>query len=197
MTKVTVFAFLLLMTGAASAQERDLQLSTRILKQSYCLDRSAATTMLLLSLELTYTNVGDNRLILYKGSNQISYVRAALSEKDLTIGKYEVDMSTTWVSSGSGEVSDVGSVPDSRFAILKPGGSFKIVGETRIIDSDKVLVAGEHVLQVVTSTWEGSSEQARKLRNRWLRTGDFWYANTSSLPMRFRVEQSPKLKKCS
>jgi hypothetical protein len=198
MKSICLLALLLLTCNGAYGNEKDndLQLSTKILKQSYCKDKDSDTTMLLLNLELTYTNVGQQPIILYKGSDQISYVRVARNQEELSSKKYEVDMSVTWVTSGNGDVPNIGSVPDSRFVVLKLGASFKVNGETRIIDSDKLLPVGEHVLQVIVSTWQGSREQAERLRNKWAKTGYFWYGNTFSLPMQFRVESNPKLKRC-
>lgn len=193
-----VLELLLLTSGGAYGREKDheLQLSTKILKQNYCKDKDSDTIMLLFKLELTYINVGQQPIILYKGSDLISYVRAARNQEELSAGKYEVDLSVTWVTSGSGDVPDTGRVPDSRFVVLKPGASFKAAGETRIFDSNKLLPAGEHVLQVIVSTWQGSREQAEKLRSKWAKRGYFWYGNAFSLPMLLTVEDNPKLKGC-
>jgi hypothetical protein len=196
MKSIFLLALLLLPSGGAygSEKDHDLQLSSKILKQSYCKDSD--TIMSLLKLELTYTNVGQQPIILYKGSDLISYVRSARSREELSAGKYEVDMSITWVTSGNGAVPNTGRVPDSRFVVLKPGASFKVAGDARIIDSDKLLPAGKHVLQVIVSTWQGSREQAERLRNKWAKTGYFWYGNTFSLPMQITIESNPKLKSC-
>lgn len=187
--------FLLLLTSAginADQKEHDLLLATSVLKQSYCKDENSGTVMLLLRLQLRYTNVGRGTVILYKGSDLISYVRVARNREALSANNYEVDMSVTWVTSGDGSVPNTGRTPDSRFVVLKPGAAYKAVGETRIIGSDS-LAAGEHAMQVIVSTWQGSGEQAERLRGKWRKVGYFWYGNTFPKPMLLAVESSPKM----
>lgn len=196
--KIMFVLFLILLTSAginAEQKEHDLQLSTNILKQSYCKDENSGTIMLLLRLHLRYTNVGRGTVILYKGSDLISYVRVARNREALSAKNYEVDMSVTWVTSGDGNVPNTGRTPDSRFVVLKPGAAYKAVGETRIIDSN-ALAAGERAIQVIVSTWHGSGEQAEKLRGKWRKAWHFWYGNTFSEPMLLAVESSPKMGRC-
>jgi hypothetical protein len=183
---------------SVKAQANDLQLSTEIIHKRYCvgggeLKDEAALQM---KLRLTYTNKGQRPLILQKGSNLINWVLVSRTPEDLLAKRHEYEMGVTWVTSGSGDVTEDGAEPSTRFIILQPGGKYVIEGRTWIDDWNKYLSAGQHVLQVIVPTWSGTKEQADKLRSKWERTGLLWFGNASSEPMKFTIDKAPKTEQC-
>jgi hypothetical protein len=186
-----------------------LKLETEVIKRLYCAgegmclrncpEGEGAITrdlQLIMNLRLIYTNTGERPLILQKGSDLIEYITVSRSLQDLAVKKYEVDMSVSWYSSGSGDVLERGTVPSSQFVLLRPGEKYGTEGEVRIIDYARFLGEGEHVLQIVVPTWTGTREQAERLQRKWERTGVLWFKNSFSEPMAFTVEKKAKIVIC-
>jgi hypothetical protein len=194
---LVLFISLAFTAGAYGRDEAEnLRLAAAISGQSYCLDRGSGNIMMKLKFQLKYTNVGRQPLLLYKGSKSVSYIRAARTVEDLTAEKFSIDYSITWVSSDAGDVPNTGSRLDSRFVVLKPGESWEAasLGELRLT-INKAL-AGEHVFQVVISTWGGSTEQAVKLRAKWKEAGYLWVGDVFSVPAPLTITIPQKLNGC-
>jgi hypothetical protein len=175
------------------AQGHSLQLEANLISQKFCVENDAYIYRL--NLELIYTNVGAQSLILDKGSNLISYVRVARNEADFTQKKFEVDMSISWYAAG-GSLADAGNEPDERFKVLKPGKSFKTYGKTSIIRTEAPLAAGEHVLQVIIPTWNDTEKAYEKLKARWRKTGELWAKTAFSIPVKLLIKENQKGTKC-
>src|SRR5947208_5398243 len=94
------------------AQDNPLQLEATVIGRKFCIENDAYVYRL--NFELKYTNVGTQPLILDKGANLISYVRVARNEDDFREKKFEVDMSISWYSTGSG-LADAGNEPGEGF----------------------------------------------------------------------------------
>jgi hypothetical protein len=176
----------------AQTQASNLQLETKLTEQKICIENHLYVYRL--SFELIYTNMGTKTLILYKGSNSISYVRVARHETDLAEKKYEIDMSVSWYTSGRGS-TDAGYAPDERFKVLKPGKSFKTYGKSSIL-TETPLAAGEHIMQIIIPTWDDTEQQYQTLKARWHKTGELWARNAFSIPTKLLIEENRKLKKC-
>src|SRR3954451_13943858 len=73
----------------ADSNSPSLKLTTKIIEQKYCDNDYSDMAMLSLSLQLTYTNVGQRPLILYKDSNLIYYVLVGSNERNLRHKQYE------------------------------------------------------------------------------------------------------------
>jgi hypothetical protein len=190
---ILIVALALSATALGQPQRTDLKLETKLIRQGYCVS-PGPTHNLRLELEIKYTNTGEKLLILYKGSIFISHVRVAHSQDDLDQKKYESNHSITWVTSGSGNVPDMGSIPNEHFTVLKPGKSFKAYGETRIL-TDSPLAEGNHLLQVIIPTWNGTEDYAKRLKSKWQSIGHLWLGNAISVPMSFTFS-GQKPKKC-
>jgi len=194
--EIAVWALLMVLPFSAATRRQPrqdgLKLETVLVKQQYC--NSGDVHVLLFELKLKFTNTGNVTLILYKGSNLVSYVRVARNQQELEQKRYEISQSTTWVSSGPEGLPDVGQAPDARFAVLKAGQSFTMPAEARI-PSLNLLATGEHVLQVIVPTWKGTPAQAEGLKRRWEWVGELWIGNAFSTAMPF-VFGPEKAKKC-
>lgn len=146
---ITITLLLLLWSSVGHAQSNNLRLETELKEQNYCFD--AKGEMYRIFLTLTYTNLGSEPIILYKGSNLISYLDIAQNQKDLEKKKYEAgSMSITWVTSGS-DFSEVGDIPDERFVVLKLGEHFET--QSGMLSLKAPLTPGEHILRVIIPTW--------------------------------------------
>ena len=182
----------------ADSNSSNLKLTTKIIEQKYCGSGYSDMAMLKLSLQLTYTNVGQQPLILYKGSNLIYYVLVGSNEQNLRNKQYEMNMHVGWITSGI--KLNEGSRPSKEFIVLNPNESYQTGGDVSIpIDIDETtqfLKSGEHVLQVVTETWPSDEAQFDKLKKKWNDTGFLWGKNITSEPMVFSVEKRPHIVEC-
>lgn len=173
-------AAILLMSATASfGQERGLQLTTRILSQQACAI-NASTDALQLTLHLRYTNLGNRKLILYKGNRLFYQVFISRSLEEAGARKLELRTSHSRFYDEQLERIEAAS-PGSAFTTLSPGASYEtkqmIVipvareGEGRV---NVNVPAGEHLLQLWVSTWYESQKLAESLRERWRARGHLW-----------------------
>ena len=178
---------------SAAAQPRSpLELNTKIVGQRRCaLDR--ATDMLHLRLQLRYTNVGDEKVILYSGYRlfyQTSVRRAAGGA-----ARDELYMTSAWYFDEHVEKIEA-DAPGKVFRILSPGGAYSTeitvslpVSRTdSSVAAGRTIAPGEHVLRLTTSTWYESKALADKLRERWRRNGLLWANPITSSPLDLKVE---------
>lgn len=190
-------------TEAKSPQQKSpLQFTTSIISQRYCAGDEDLDS-LQLELRLCYTNIGQQPLILYKGSNNISRVMVGPGGEEAAAGRFEVNGSVTNVTDGS-RIEIKGSAPGEMFIVLPPGSSYNAEAEVSVIvardNVSKVagaVTAGEYVLQVEVPTWTESDDLAKKLRRRWRQSGFLWYDPVTSMPMSFRVEKQRSVVNCS
>ena len=174
-------AFLLLSLSCATcfAQDRDLQLTTSIINQQACA-MNAGVDALSLTLQLRYTNVGHRKLILYKGSQLFYQVFVSRSKEEAAARKYELRTSHARYYDVQPE-KIAGDSPTSVFTVLSPGASY----ETKQVivlsvaregggQMNVSIAAGEHVLNLIASTWYESKKLAQDLRERWKPRGFLW-----------------------
>jgi hypothetical protein len=189
-----VLLLLIFLPGAVAleAKAQDLELTTRVLSLRLCSD-GPDVFMIRANLRLRYTNVGKQTLIVPKG-NLTTYWRIAPNEDRLLAASWNHFF---WVISGNGDMPNLGSKPDSRFCTLKPGASCEIESTDLHLPATKQLPAGNYLLQIVVPVWNGSNEQAYKLREKWKRYGFVWLDAVTSKPMTFTIEDKVKLPACS
>src|SRR5262245_33308299 len=94
--------FLLAYGEEASAQtKRQLELKTEILEKKFCVlelsDEGVGS--LRLKLRLTFTNISDQPIILYRLSRNIVYTRVSKTIEDLQAKRFEQDSSSDVISS--------------------------------------------------------------------------------------------------
>lgn len=185
-----------------SEHKDSLQLTTSITKQKYCTG-DAELDSLRLVLRLNFTNIGQQNLILYKGSNLVSKLMISQNLKDLSDRRFEVYASLTQVAEESNEKVG-GPVPNKSFIILPSGATYKTEAIISIFavrgnasGITGAVAAGEHFLQLEVPTWPASNELAKKSRSLWQRSGCLWYEPTISVPMAFKVEKERAVVDCS
>jgi hypothetical protein len=175
-----------------------LQLTTQIVSERYCA-ADPDLAILRLSLRLIYTNIGQQSLILYKTSNKIVRLMVSRSKNEALMKQYEDSAHILYVDSIKLQTY-TRSALDKIFVIIKSGESYEIEGEVTIgvrrDNSNKPVVAGEHVLQVVIPTWPGTPYQAKRLSNRWNKKGNLWVDTITSEPMVFEVKKEPLIENC-
>lgn len=194
MKRYSFFLTILLFIGgfAFEVKAQELELTTKLISKRYCATDPDIFLMHVI-LQLRYTNVGKQTLIVPKG-DLITYSRIGRSAEEIvTKGWWHA----YWISSGNGDMPNLGSKPDWRFCVLKPGESCEIESSNLNIIERKRLDAGEHLLQVIVPVWNGTDKQAYKLRDRWKKFGFVWLDAVTSKPMTFLVEEEPKMVDCS
>lgn len=188
-------------TALQEKQQPPLRLAVDIVDQNYC-PGDADLDGLRINVRLTYTNVSDRRLILYKGSNLVSRIMIGENLANIGAGQFKVDSSLTQLTTEGGKCFK-GSVPSSCFAVLQPGTSYEVratVGVFALRDDTREIAgavkSGEHVLQLEVSTWPNSKLLAEELGRRWQRSGCLWYESVRGAPIQFTVEKQRKVVDC-
>ncbi len=185
--------------------QTSLELATSIVRQRYCESSDpAGDNTLILDLRLHYKNIGQQDVILFKGSNIAYREMVSNSDQEAARMHYILDMSLTVVVEGEPEIVR-DPVPDKNFVILPPGASFETMASTGGIiflkrsDEEKTADAfgtGEYVLQVQVSTFPYPQSLENELRQRWKASGELWASGITSRPMTFKVEKDRRAVDC-
>ena len=183
-------------------QESPLQVTINIMAAEYC-SADSELDGLRMKVRLTYTNRGNQQLILYKGIPLVSRIIISQKSADAAAKRFEVNSSLTQLTTEASKCYQ-GAPPNRCFVFIPPNGSFEaetVIG-TFVVRGDAREIAGavksgNHILQVELITWHESDEMAKKLRARWLRYGLLWYEPIISAPVSFAVQQQRNVKDCS
>lgn len=176
-----------------------LQLTTNIVNQYY----EGNFAFLRWTLRLTYTNVGDQPILLDKKSSLIYRSMVSRSLRAAAAKKYEEETRSSFITAESMKAAGFrfDSVPmEDAFVALKPGESWSLETEygARVYDgtkdSEDFLRSGIHFLQVRVATWYYLSEPG-KYREQWRDKGYLWSQNVTSTPMSFTVEKKQGISK--
>jgi hypothetical protein len=180
--------------------KQPLELSVEIISQSFCRVTSTSSA-LEMKLRLRYTNIGSQKLILYKGHDLFFQTRIRSATGNLA-GPYEVWVLNSRYFDEEFEPIDQTS-PSKVFLTVPPGGVYAreitigvgVVNETGQ-RGDSSIIAGDHTLELTVSTWYKSRALAQKLREEWQRKGLLWFDPLVSAPVHFLVQQPPVLVPC-
>lgn len=177
------------------AQGRDLQLTARIAGARYCAV-SSEVDALQMTLRLRYTNTGNQKLILYKGNKLFYQIFVSRNIEDAAARRYETRTTHSRYYDQQPEKID-DAHPGSVFTILAPGASYEAeqvitlpVARDEAEAKRDVLFAGDHVLQVIVSTWYESKKLAQSLRQRWQRRGFLWTEMLDAQAVSFRIDKN-------
>ena len=180
---------------AAHGQISDngLHLTTRILDQRYCSNINNEDEFdVKLQLELQYKNTGKRPIILDKNSDLIVAYRSANLTNDIDASTFQ----PLSVTRENKDISESGAKPSSRFVVLKPSQTYLVETYLRMPYSNDWVFKENHILQIVTSTWAGTTKQSEDLKEKWKLTGLLWSADTRSQAMPFAIEQDPQIQEC-
>lgn len=177
-----------------------LEITSHLVDNKYC----PGGTMLL-TLASEYRNIGDNNLILFKYALPAFQYRVSKDSEAAKAKRYEQVISPTmgWAPS---HIKFGSEPPTEWFVILKPQQSYRPINTIKVLlvttdtdttDTDKQgvehdLHRGEHVLQLMISTWPLDDKLGRELRTRWEAFGSLWTESLLSIPMKFRVDEPTK-----
>lgn len=185
---------------AQSRLPKPLELNAEIVSQNYCAVNQDSSS-LELRLKLRFRNMGNQRLILYRG-HDFFYQTKIRSAPGTPSGPYEV-----WVVNSryfDEEVEAIDQVsPGKVFVTLAPGGTYSteiMVGvgvvTERVDRGDSAIREGDHTLQLIASTWYQSRALAQKLRQAWQSKGVLWTDALDSRPIRFLARRPRVLIPC-
>lgn len=160
-----------------------LRLTAEVVGSRYCAgDR---LNILQLSVRLRYRNVGNEKVIVYRGKNLFYQTRIRGGA-----GKpYEVIVTNSRYNDA--EVEALGErKPGGAFVTLRPGGEYEtvIAVGVGVAHGERVantIAAGAHTLQVITSSWYESRRLAEQLRERWRGSGLLWIDPLAAQPINF------------
>jgi hypothetical protein len=188
----------------AAAAKLPPRLTINVLTQRYCKEPGSDTSdNLRMKLRLRYTNAGTRPLILYKHQNTVFREMISRNPLDAAAHRYVWDFSLTQVTGGKDSTID-GPVPNSSFAVLRPGQFFDgeaeitiFVRRGRTSKEPDGLLPGAYFLQVSVSTWPETASMAERLRKRWQGIAPLWFHDLTSEPAQFKIEKNRKVVGCS
>ncbi|HVS82793.1 MAG TPA: hypothetical protein VHE60_13770 [Pyrinomonadaceae bacterium] len=153
-----------------------------------------------MNLRLRYTNVGNQKLILYKGHDLFYQTRIRSASSGTQA--YEVLFLNSRYFDEEFESIDQ-ALPGKVFVSLSPGAVYErklMVGIAVVSEGvergDSTIRAGDHTLQLIVSTWYKTRSLAEKLRQQWERKGLLWFDPLVSAPIRFTVQRPGALPLC-
>jgi hypothetical protein len=178
--------------GRITAPTSLLQLTAAIGSQRYCKEDGDYDS-LGLKLRLRFKNVGDQKVILYKGSESVIRTTVGPSIEDVESGRLLSDIKFSVYTQGGYKI-DTPS-PGQAFIILPPDGTFEKETETVVMVAKKagagaVLPGGKYYVQVTVSTFPETQDLARELRRRWAESGVLCFDPIQSQPIRLNVPAS-------
>jgi hypothetical protein len=203
---IRAFAAILVLTAAtclpnvAAAQSKpQLQLTIEILEQSYC--AIGRDISLQLKLRLRYTNLSDQRLIVYNGHDLFFQTKIRTGEPRGTPASEVLLLNMRYFDEQLERI-DARS-PGRVFAKLAPGASFERelmtgvgVRDASAAPSDTTVRPGAHTLQLIVSTWYQSPKLAEKLRQQWQRDGFLWSQPLYSVPLELTIDKPSTTSPC-
>lgn len=172
------------------APEGRLELSSGLADQRYCVGDSGVD-FLHLEIQLRFTNVGNQKLILYTGNNLFFAVWIKPNQDQAGAARYVMKTTASRFLQMTPEDVDR-PAPNKDFVFLSPRESFETViaislpvarEESR--RSPGSINNGEHLLYISASTWYESRRLGEQLRGRWQRKGMLWLDPLDSEPFRF------------
>jgi hypothetical protein len=182
--------------GQVKPARAPLELTAEIISQNYCAASSDALT-LEINLKLRYRNVGNQKLILYRGHDLFYQTR--VRSAGVGAQAYEVLFLNSRYFDQEFESIDQ-PVPGKVFVTLSAGAAYEktlLVGIALVAEGvergNSAIAAGDHTLQVIVSTWYKQRSLAEKLRKQWEPKGLLWSDPLVSPPVHFLAErpQSP------
>jgi hypothetical protein len=185
---------------SASAQsQKQLELTTEIVEQSYC--SIGQKTSLQLRLKLRYTNVSSQRLIVYRGHDLFFQTKIRPENPPATASSDVLLLNMRYFDE---ELERIDARSPSRvFVKLAPGASFERelmtgvgVADNSAAPSENTVLPGAQVLQLIVSTWYQSPKLADKLRQQWQREGLLWSQPLYSVPLKLTIEKPPTIPPC-
>jgi hypothetical protein len=199
---------IILLTACSSAPARQggasdtpLQLSSSIINQRYCIG-GAGVDFLHLKIQLRFTNLGNRKLILYKGNNLFFAVWIKPNQGQAGAARYEMKTTASRFLQVTPEDVDR-PAPNRDFVYLSPHDSFETVIEVSLPvareegkRSRGSINNGEHLLQITASTWYESTKLGEQLRERWQRKGRLWLDPVGSAPVRFSSDKPDSSPRC-
>ena len=186
--------------GAQPKASKPIELTAEIVSQSYCA-ASQDSASLELKLKLRFRNIGNQKLILYRG-HDLFYQTKIRSAPGNPSGPYEVWVVNSRYFDQEFEPIDQAS-PSKVFVTLSPGAVYSTeiqigvgVVTEKVDRGDSSIRGGDHTLQLIASTWYQSRAMAQKLRQEWQRKGLLWSDPLDSRPIHFLAQRPSVLAPC-
>lgn len=187
--------------GQINAPKQSLTITANVMGRRYCANTPSMTT-LQLRLHLRYTNLSNQKLILYRGDDL--FYQAKIRPRTVEAGAkpYEVVVLNARYLEQENELIEQPQ-PGKLFIILQPGASYEtdtmvgvgVVSKNATRDRNAI-IEGEHTLQLLVSTWYRSRRTAEKLRADWQRKGILWFDPVLSNAITFNAERPQSLQPC-
>ena len=185
--------------GQVKPAKPPVELTAVIISQNYCAASSDALT-LEMNLKVRYRNVGNQKLILYKG-HDLFYQTRVRSAAGGAQGYEVLFLNSRYFDSEFESIDQ--AVPGKVFVSLSPGAAYErnlLVGIALVPEGvergNSAIAVGDHTLQLIVSTWYKQRSLAEKLRKQWEPKGLLWFDPLVSPPIHFLAQRPPSAAPC-
>jgi hypothetical protein len=193
----TLLGGLLLPASSESTDDsQPLKATIQVVSQKYCQKDKGYT--IIQNLRVHVANRTSEKIIVKRSGVYEPYVARDL--ESLSKGVYEYHPNFDWTVEGLQEPQ--AKAPGSQFAILAPGDSFETeaefgfgVGMPGLSPAQGSLPPGNHVLQLMISTWDYHAKP-EEMKKSWEAFGRLVYKPIKTEPLAIFLPQDPKLETC-
>ena len=182
--------------------DNPLDLKIAIVGQRFC-PGDMDLSLLHLDLLLSFTNVGDEKVILYKKigtAGQITVRRDLEAEKE---SKHEWQSTPLYIYEDEVDEPPLGSKPDDRLVIVSPGEIFRVKTNDVIVSVLREgrtaegwgVRPGTYYLTILVNTWPPAIDLG-KLRRDWQEFGILFSEAVESNQLKFTIPEVYRISKC-
>ena len=197
---VILLSQIFLLSPLAAQTPRPLQLTAEVIEKKYCSIGPDKIT-LQLKLRVRYSNLGNERLIIYQG-HDLFYQIKVRNEAANGAQPYEVLLLNMHYFDEEFERIDASS-PGKVFEKLAPKKVFEreLITGLGVTDRDKdrsstTVTPGRHTVHIIVSTWYQTPQLAQKLREQWQRKGVLWTQPLTSALVGLVIEKPATAPPC-
>ena len=184
------------------SQAPTLKLQARLTGQSYCREPRSDEIHVILRLQLTFTDIGEEPVILYRMCGLSRESRSA-TLADAEAGRYEEDWHLSYAPFFYLKLIKGYEAfpPQDYFVILRPNESYFLNSSVSFSFCTPARahcpsLSGEQYLRARYSTWKESPEVLARARKTWRPFGYLWDSDLTTEPVAFTVTEPPVIPEC-
>lgn len=184
-------------------RNNEIRLEVVIEQLDFCEgDQEVYTTHL--KLKLRYTNLGAQKIILYRPRKPIGITKAYVASDNLALEEKRYQSVLEYDTFGLPKTAPSSKQPDAEnFILLDAGNSFEIPATLAVpvrfdfhLQIPGTVSSGDHVISVEVADWPFSEEAGRSLGRAWANLGDLLYEPLISLPVYIRIPDKVQVRDC-
>ncbi len=180
-----------------------LRLETRLTGQTYCRAPNSNDTYVILHLQLKFTAIGDEPVILYRMCDQLLRKSLSSTLADANAGKYVQDWHISYAPFFYLKLirGSEAFPPQDYFVVLRPNESYFLNASVSLSYCTPARptcpsLSGEHYLRARYGTWRETEEVLARARQTWKPFGYLWGKDLTTEPIAFTVDEPSTIPQC-